>query len=440
MNTQKDRGRGGGRRTREAGESELCCCEYINLQGEMTHLLACCCDCEELDSTCDSLLRCKALKPGSLRIVAETVADRLRVPWFHGGARRIDISVTPPVLLLPPLLHFASIHPALTVLTLASTPPALLWYYYLTHRRKSRSLFFLALGLSSLGYLYGVFVTQLWARHAVGNGQLAAITAGVATTLGGLARTRRDPGYVSTMAKNEPRSFAVKTPFAGGRATAGTCGVDEKSNALPRNGVVSRDWRDDQGWSWCELCEVLRPPRSAHCRLCGRCVRRLDHHCVWIDSCIGESNHRWFLLTISFFLLTATYGLHVAFSCICPQSIFPLSMFYCPGVYQDASSALVFACAWYAILVTLAVLTLLAFQLHNVSHGVTEREARIRARRHSAKRRGSGERTPEEQWVQQGGPPVRMGAGGHQKGGVLLNWKHFLFDHDLHGSTSAEMV
>lgn len=34
-------------------EETLCCCEYVNRLGERSHVVACCCDCEDLDDACD---------------------------------------------------------------------------------------------------------------------------------------------------------------------------------------------------------------------------------------------------------------------------------------------------------------------------------------------------------------------------------------------------
>lgn len=36
--------------------------------------------------------------------------------------------------------------------------------------------------------------------------------------------------------------------------------------------------------------------------MCDRCVRRYDHHCIWLGSCVGERNHGlfwWYLLVDS---------------------------------------------------------------------------------------------------------------------------------------------
>lgn len=58
----------------------------------------------------------------------------------------------------------------------------------------------------------------------------------------------------------------------------------------------------------CPDCEVIRTGKSRHCSICNKCVERFDHHCPWINSCVGTANQGAFFTFLLFMdtLLVAT--------------------------------------------------------------------------------------------------------------------------------------
>lgn len=70
-----------------------------------------------------------------------------------------------------------------------------------------------------------------------------------------------------------------------------------------------KNGHDHGEWTVCTRCETYRPPRAHHCRICKRCIRRMDHHCPWINNCVGERNQKYFLQFLIYVGILALYSI-----------------------------------------------------------------------------------------------------------------------------------
>ena len=90
--------------------------------------------------------------------------------------------------------------------------------------------------------------------------------------------------------------------------------------ALINPGIVQSKNRTADSNGFCSICQVYFNPNNnvEHCDMCGICVEKMDHHCIWVGKCVGKNNK------FSFYAMLVSIGFVYAY--IILMAIFQYSL------------------------------------------------------------------------------------------------------------------
>ena len=75
--------------------------------------------------------------------------------------------------------------------------------------------------------------------------------------------------------------------------------------------------------NFCFKCSVYKSEDLKHCVICDKCCKDFDHHCFWLNNCIGQNNYYFFIIllyTVFFdfisMVLVSIYSLFISYKII----------------------------------------------------------------------------------------------------------------------------
>lgn len=249
----------------------LCCCEYLNENGERSHLLGLLCDCSEVDDAFDRFIRGDKWHQTQLRNICSVLHDRCRIPW-RGGARKIPLDIISPWILVPSLLYLSSWNFWTFLFTHLLVWPTLFWLIYRTCLKEfnPKTKFFYSWSLATTANLLWVYEYQV---------------------VGFLSL----PKIVSPVENGCLILLIVAVGFALGRV------------------------KQEARFHFCNEAEGKK--QSKYCKVCRSCIAGKDHHCVWIDECVSDSNLGSFLTFLFLLMATLVHGGLLLLTSACQTSV-----------------------------------------------------------------------------------------------------------------------
>lgn len=145
----------------------------------------------------------------------------------------------------------------------------------------------------------------------------------------------RDPGVL-------PRDLDPDPPCQAGDDGQYIDTSDPLAIPLPR--IIRVRNGTDLKVKWCDTCGTYRPPRCSHCRVCDNCVENIDHHCTFLNTCIGRRNYFTFFAFLIASILSACISivfcvLHIYYLTRSPQTQLPAGGFGEGKSFQQALKA-----------------------------------------------------------------------------------------------------
>ena len=150
-------------------------------------------------------------------------------------------------------------------------------------------------------------------------------------------------------------------------------------SAMAGPGFVRPGWtpklkQDEKFLQYCDICEGFKAPRSHHCKSCGHCVLKMDHHCVWINTCVGHENHTAFIAFLFFLAVGCVHA--VVLNVLFLYKLFSRTYLFYVRILPISTYAifLVISGIAFSIGAALGVLVLLGVQLKGVLKNRTQIE------------------------------------------------------------------
>ncbi|XP_029720038.1 palmitoyltransferase ZDHHC23-B isoform X1 [Aedes albopictus] len=348
----------------EVDTDPLCCCEYFDRNDERNHILACCCNCVDFDESCDRFFSCRPIPVDKQRGMLLTFQDRLRIPW-RGGAKQVTVDNVLPVVLLVSLQLLAALdlYCSLVIFTLI---PLLLAYLKRFLGRVLPKTKFFALWLFWSGvYLVVLFESTVPLLELLPEENIAFVALMSLSFFCFYKTNVRAPlNHI-----NQPQ-YNKDDPLGNGGDSQTAILISDREDSDESDGRLA-----------CQTCRKYVPPRTYHCKVCATCVIKQDQHSVWLNCCIGRSNHRFFLLGCVSALLALWLFANLSLTSVChPTPIFTLFGVTvmlpddCTDIYFQYDIALCFTGAVYALLMSLFILISLLKQTCLISRGYTGTE------------------------------------------------------------------
>ena len=64
-------------------------------------------------------------------------------------------------------------------------------------------------------------------------------------------------------------------------------------------------------YRYCNKCRAIKPPRTHHDSISGKCILVMDHYCPWMGSAVGYGNYRYFVLFLFYMFVGALYVIFI---------------------------------------------------------------------------------------------------------------------------------